>query len=63
MIYPIPQNQPEQSFCNVQRDRRIAFRLMNDLLRQIEKLPIEARSGGLNDAYDVLEKVYQCRAR
>lgn len=66
MKYTLPSNRPEVrvNFSDsVQRDRRIAFRLMNDLLRQIEKLPEDARTGALDDAYNTLEKIYQCRTR
>ena len=66
MKYTLPSNRPEvreNLSDSVQRDRRLAFRLMNDLMRSIERLPADARNGGLDDTYEFLEKVYRCKTR
>lgn len=64
MKYTAPTNRPEVQVNfseSVQRDRRIAFKLMRELMRTIERLSEEDRGGGLDDAYMTLEKI--CRTR
>jgi hypothetical protein len=51
---PYPQPfQPDQ--------RRHAWRLMRQLMTVIERIPEEDRGNGLEDAYQLLEKVITCK--